>query len=194
MALDPVKNFAKVTLSTGYAAGAVSVVLATGDGAKLPDPGVDGHFNLVWWNSKDYSDPTDDPDHEIVRVTAKSSDTLTITRAQEGTTAVAHNTNGKNYKMILAMTKKMMDDIESLVGASTVTASQVLTGTTAGSNVTLNLASLDHAFVSIVFISRNGQVLTPGDTDDGYTVSGATATVYDAASDEKFVVCYTYTS
>jgi len=113
MNLDAVKNFAKVEVSTGYDSTATTVVLATGDGAKLPNPATDGEFNLVWWNSTDYPDPADDPNVEIVRCTARSNDTLTITRAQEGTTAQNHNIAGKTYKMILGLTKKMIDDINS---------------------------------------------------------------------------------
>ena len=112
MALDPVKNFAKVSVSTGYDDAATSIVLATGDGAELPDPSTDGDFNLVWWNWTDYKDPADDPNVEIVRVTARSTDTLTITRAQESTSASAKNTAGKTYKMLLGITKKMIEDIE----------------------------------------------------------------------------------
>jgi hypothetical protein len=35
---------------------------------------------------------------------------LTITRAQEGTSASTKNTGGKTYKMIVAFTKKAYDD------------------------------------------------------------------------------------
>src|SRR5262245_3765004 len=105
MALDQTVNFGKVTVSTGYNASATSIVLTTGHGARLPDP-ASGNFNLVWWNSTDYGDPSDDPNVEIVRVTAKSSDTLTISRAQESTSASTKNTSTKTYKMVLALTKK----------------------------------------------------------------------------------------
>lgn len=116
MALDPVKNFAKVDVSTGYDASATSVVLSSGEGAKLPNPSVDGAFNITWWNVTDYADPSDDPNVEIVRVTARSTDTLTVTRAQEGTVASAKNVLGKEYKMVLAPTKKTIDDIGSNLG------------------------------------------------------------------------------
>lgn len=112
MPLDAVKNFAKVTVSQGYPAGATTIVLSTGDGSKLPDPATEGAFNLVWWNSTDYPDPTDDPSKEIVRCTARTGDTLTVTRGQEGTNDVNHNTANKTYKMILAITQKMIEDIE----------------------------------------------------------------------------------
>ena len=111
MALDITKNFAKVTVSTGYAAGATSIVLQSGDGAKLPDPATDGEFNLVWWNKTDYWDPSEDPSVEIVRVTARTSDTITVTRGQESTSDASHNTASKTYQMILSLTKKMIDDL-----------------------------------------------------------------------------------
>jgi hypothetical protein len=113
MALDPVLNFAKVTVSTGYDDSATSVVLSSGGGAKLPQPSTDGAFNLVWWNSTDYADPSDDPNREIVRCTARSTDTLTVTRAQESIAATTKNTGGKTYSMILALTAKMISDIVS---------------------------------------------------------------------------------
>jgi len=109
--LDPTRNFAKCEVLTGYSAGAITVVLVSGDGAKLPQPSTDGSFSLVWWNATDYSDPADDPNKEIVRCTARSTNTLTVTRAQEGTSATAKNVAGKTYKMVLAITKKMIDDI-----------------------------------------------------------------------------------
>lgn len=115
MALDPVKNFAKVTVSLGYDNDDVTIVLSAGDGAKLPAPSVDGAFNLVWWNSTDYPNPSDDPYKEIVRCTTRSIDTLTITRAQESTLATNKNIVGKTYIMILAYTKKMQDDIVALL-------------------------------------------------------------------------------
>ena len=135
MILDPVKNFAIVTVSTGYAAGATSIVLSSGDGAKLPAPSTDGAFNLVWYNSSDYPNPADDPSVEIVRCTGRSTDTLTVTRAQEGTADVNHNTGGKTYKMLLSVTKKMIDDIRSgtgwtqTIGTFTATPAAVVIGT-----------------------------------------------------------------
>lgn len=114
--LDPAKNFAKVAVAVGFDSSATSVSLAPGDGAKLPDPSVDGPFNLVVWNSTDYPDPTDDPSKEIIRVTSRTIDTLdTVTRGQEGTSAANHNTGGKTYLMILAPTKKLVDDISAFM-------------------------------------------------------------------------------
>lgn len=115
MALDPVKNFAKATVSTGYDASETSIVLTSGHGAKFPQPSTDGAFNVTWWNSTDYPDPSDDPNVEIVRVTARSTDTLTVTRAQESTSGSTKNTAGKTYKMILGPTSKTITDVAASV-------------------------------------------------------------------------------
>lgn len=125
MALDAVANFAEVTVSTGYNASDTSIALTTGHGARLPQPSTDGEFNITWWNFTDYPNPTDDPNKEIVRVTARSTDTLTVTRGQEGITATTKNTGGKTYKMVLSITKKMMDDIETQLAAGGVSLGKV---------------------------------------------------------------------
>lgn len=111
MSLDKTKNFCYVTLSTGYNSAATSVVLVSGDGAKLPTVS----FNLVWYNSTDYPEIELDTLKEIIRVTVISTDTLTISRAQEGTTAQDHNISGKVYKMSMELTSKMITDIDTFI-------------------------------------------------------------------------------
>ncbi len=127
--MDAIKNFVKVEVSTGYDSAATSVVLKAGDGAKLPDPAT-ANYNLVWWNSTDYADPADDPYVSIVRVTGKSTDTLTVVQPSSATgnnyngetssnTAQNHNIADKVYKMALAPTYKVFNDLvpKSLIAA-----------------------------------------------------------------------------
>lgn len=111
--LDAAKNFGKVTVITGYTYLDTVIVLNLGDGAKLPIPSSDGEFNLTWWNSTDYTGPIDDPNREIVRVTSRTGDILTVIRSQEGTSASNKNLSGKTYKMILAITAKFISDIQT---------------------------------------------------------------------------------
>jgi len=80
--LDYANNFAKTTI-TEIASGATSVVLT--DATNFGDPSSVGEYNCVIWDIGEYGNPTDDPSVEIVRVTAKSGSTFTITRAQEST-------------------------------------------------------------------------------------------------------------
>lgn len=107
----PVTNFGKVTASTGYASGATSIVLVGGHGSRLPSTFT---YPLSWWNSTDYADPADDPDREIVTVTNRVTDTLTVTRGAESTSASNKNIAGKTYTMSLGLTKAMWESIFNL--------------------------------------------------------------------------------
>jgi hypothetical protein len=108
MALDPVVNFFRSTIATlPLNSGTTTMVLASGDGNKLPNPSVDGAFNLVVY---DPSDPFVAP--EIVRCTARTSDTLTILRGQEGTSD-ATKAAGIAWTVELVPTAKTIQDIDS---------------------------------------------------------------------------------
>jgi len=105
--MDTTKNFAKGTLSGAYNNSTTTITLGSGDGDRFPAT----PFSAVWWNATDYTDPSDDPAVEIVRVTARSADTLTVTRAQEGTAAADHNTSGKTYKLLAGLTAGMFSEV-----------------------------------------------------------------------------------
>jgi hypothetical protein len=94
------KDFAKGTVSTTYDASATSIAMTTGHAARFPTA---VPFNVVWYNFTDYPDPSDDPNREIVRVTGIATDTFTVVRGCEGTSASTKNTGGKTYKMIAGM-------------------------------------------------------------------------------------------
>lgn len=112
--MDPVRNFAVGTLTAGLAAGATSFNLNSGEGSLFPDPSTEGAFNAVIYNSTDYADPLLDPQREIVRIGARSGDAFSsVTRGQEGTSDVAHNTAAKSYKLALVLTRKMIQDADA---------------------------------------------------------------------------------
>ena len=77
------KNNAVSTLLAGITSGALSVSCQAGHGARFDSPGAGQIAKLTLYNSAGL--------REIVHVTARSGDTLTIVRAQEGTTALAWN-------------------------------------------------------------------------------------------------------
>lgn len=104
----PVENFAKATVSAGYDAVATTIVLSTGHGSRFPST---FPFPISWWNATDYSDPADDPNREIVICTNRSGDTLTVTRAGEGTSASTKNTVSKTYRMLAGITKAMWAEL-----------------------------------------------------------------------------------
>src|SRR5574343_241728 len=112
--LDPTANFCFAPiLSGGISAAATTITLEPGYASLFPDPSTEGSYNIPVWDDL-YPNPSNDPNKEIVRVTGKSGDDLTVTRAQEGTSAVAHNTVGRTYRVGVSITKKMMSDIETL--------------------------------------------------------------------------------
>lgn len=117
-ALPPVRDFAVVTVSAGYDSAATSIVLTAGHGAKLPTT-AEGNFYLVWWNSTDYGSPDLDPNVEVVRVTARVTDTLTVVRGQGRTSAVNHNTGGKTYQMYLSWLEVNNTAIQNEINAAT---------------------------------------------------------------------------
>ena len=70
-----VKNRAASSLAADITSTATSLTVQAGDGAKFPQPG--NGFNITI-------------EDEILKCTARSTDTLTVVRAQEGTTAAGH--------------------------------------------------------------------------------------------------------
>lgn len=75
-------NNASTTLSASITSGATSLTVATGAGALFPNPTAPDYFLVTLQGIS--GTPI-----EIVKCTARSADTLTIVRAQEGTTASA---------------------------------------------------------------------------------------------------------
>jgi hypothetical protein len=68
-------------LAASASSAATTITLISGDGAKFPALSAGQFFPLTIVRASDGA-------IEIVKVTARSTDTLTITRAQEGTTAL----------------------------------------------------------------------------------------------------------
>jgi len=125
--LDEVFNFAIATLSQGYSSSATSIQVATGEGSRFPTT----PCNLVWWNATTYPNPADDPNREIVRMTARNTDVFTVIRGQEtgkgGLAASAKNVAGVVYKIALISTSKLRDDLEAKavdIGAQTIYATE----------------------------------------------------------------------
>lgn len=77
-----ISNSAYGTLASGITTSDTTIVLSAGNGARFPTFGVDdwGYATLV--NSANTK--------EIVKITARSTDTLTVARAQDGTSATAY--------------------------------------------------------------------------------------------------------
>ena len=95
-------NNAATTLASGVSAGATSLPLASGKGALFPAiTGGDYYYATL--------SLADESLREIVKVTARSGDTLTVVRGQDGTTALAWSAGDK---VELRITKAMLDDFK----------------------------------------------------------------------------------
>lgn len=103
MTIDAHANFALTTLATAPSGtSGTSCAVAPGTGSRFPTV----PFNATIWPSG--VNPTT-ANAEIVRVTARSTDDLTIVRAQEGTSARTHATG---YQIAATITKKTLTDAE----------------------------------------------------------------------------------
>lgn len=104
---DQVKNFAYSTTTAAVTAGATSFSVQSGHGARFT-ASASGAYNLVVWNPNYLTADIayQNGAAEIVRVTTRATDTFSvITRAQEGTSAIAwgigwrveQNATAKNF-------------------------------------------------------------------------------------------------
>jgi len=100
------KNDASSTLASGISDSDASLTVASGEGAKFPST---YPFNVRI-------------DDEILQCTNRSTDTLTVTRAQEGTTAAAH-ASGKAVELVI--TAKAISDLNTAVNTLETARSRV---------------------------------------------------------------------
>jgi len=114
MPLDQVENFVEVNVAGTHSSTETTISLQSGEASNLPDPS-GGEFNLVWFDSTNFSRPSEDNSVEIVRVTGRdtTNDTITVQRGQEDTSAVAHDTSDAVYQLILSPTSKVIKDVDA---------------------------------------------------------------------------------
>lgn len=121
MAFDAHKNFAISTVATAPspASSGTSLVVAAGEGALFPAV----PFNAVVWAAGANPISTN---AEVVRVTGIATDTFTITRTQESTSA---RTIVAGDQIAAAVTAKTLTDVEEYIAqtANEVIGIQVFT-------------------------------------------------------------------
>lgn len=167
MPLDNAKNGARATLASGITAAATSIALTAGHGSRMPTV----PFNAWIYNSTDFAgDPHDDPGYEIVRVTARSTDTLTITRAQELTSAADHNTSGKTYRLVAGQTAKVINTDLPTVFTRSRSREYDARNYLAGDGTTDDTAALQAILTAIDTDSENATIYFDNAT---YVIAGA---------------------
>lgn len=167
MPLDQVANFVRGT--TDAAVDSTQTTISVVDASIFPDP-ADGEYNLVLWDDGAHPRPDQDPDVEIVRVTARDTGTndLTVTRAQEGTAGASHPSGSAlqlspTAKVFgdIAASDQAVEDFTTAGGSGTVPTSQgdgsLLMETPAGLEAQNRLIEDDFGDGSLT--SRSGQKL-----------------------------------
>jgi hypothetical protein len=137
-------NNATSTLASGIASGALSLTVASGQGALFPTLGGSDYFYCTLSNVANVI--------EIIKVTARTSDTFTIVRAQDNTTASAFVTGDK---VELRLVAAVLSNTAILDQTNVFTASQTVNingtvggGTPSTATVTTLTATADSAFTS----------------------------------------------
>lgn len=106
MATQLFANNAASVLASSLTSVATSLTVTTGHGARFPSPSGGDYFLATLCQQGSAGEIN----FEIVKVTARSTDSFTIVRAQESTTALAYNAGDK---FELRLTKGTMETLQS---------------------------------------------------------------------------------
>lgn len=103
-------NNASAPLASSISSSATTIVVTTGQGALFPALSGSNYFYATLTNSSNQL--------EIVKVTARSSDTMTVVRGQEGTTARAYSAADKIEVRVTAAGLNAMVQFDGASAAS----------------------------------------------------------------------------
>ena len=153
-------NNAKTTLASGITNSATTATVA--DGSVFPSLGAGEYFYITF---------DDGSNNEIVKVTARSSNTLTIVRAQDSTAARAFSSGDAAELRVIAA---LLTEIQENIAAKS--ANQTDYSATAASNATAYNVGVDPG------VEANASVFLDGvyQNHDTFSFSGSTLT-FDAA-------------
>jgi len=155
MVLDAVSNFVRGLTDT--AIDDTQTTIPVVDASIFPNPATAGEYNVVVWFAPDYPRPDQDPDVEVLRVTAidTGANELTVTRAQEGTSAAAHPDQSAVH---LSPTAKMFSDIEDTFADFWDSSAQELTADVNNTAVNADDAQVANAPTSNTDVARKIEV------------------------------------
>lgn len=109
VAFDPHPNLVAGTVAAAPVPATTGAYIGLTDATDFPDPATYGAYNMTVSAANSRAVLANS---EVVRCTAKAGSVLTVTRAQEGTTARSILVGDQ---VIVALTKKSMTDIETLL-------------------------------------------------------------------------------
>ena len=165
------ENNAKSTLDGAITNVATTLTVQAGEGARFPSS---GDFMLALWTRSAFADPVDDTGHaEIVKCTSRSTDSLTIVRAQEGTTGYAH---ADGETVMLTWTKAQATEYETainerlpLAGGSTYDTDDAQIASTTLGGIAIKLTNKTGSN------SVAGEIVVTGTVDDSVSLAAGGA-------------------
>jgi hypothetical protein len=163
------RNNVSATLAAALSATDTGIALSSGQGSLFPSLSAGEYFYAT------LSGPTTGP--EIIKVTNRVGDTLTVTRAQEGTVGQHFPAGGRiEIRVTAASVEDRISNLDFTVDSFTGTGSQV--------NFTLSTTPISKNH-TLVFIDGVYQGKA------GYSVSGTTLTFSEAPPLNSAVECNT---
>jgi len=172
-------NFAATTLASGINASVTSLTVSTGTGALFPTLAGAQYFYAV------VVDAATGTTREVIKVTARSTDTFTITRGQDGTTGAIFITGDKVELRLTAAgiaTFATTETAQTFVGVQTFSSAPVLSVPLAASGGGTGVAN--NAASTLTVSGAFGTTLTVGATT-ALTLP-ASGTVATLAGSETF--------
>lgn len=172
MARAQLTNNASALLASGISNVATSLTVASGKGALFPAPGANYFYATI----------TEGALIENVKCTARTTDTLTITRAQEGTSAQTF-TSAATIK--LNLTAAVLAELASKTDTETLTNKTIALGS---NTVSGTIAQFNTAVTDADLATLAGTETLTGKTVNltSNTLSGTTAQFNTALSDGDF--------
>lgn len=160
-------NNAATTLAAGINSSVTSIAVT--DGSVFPTITGSDHFYVTF---------DDTTNKEIVKVTARSGNTLTVVRGHDNTTARAFSSGDKAELRIVAA---LLDDVKTDVSSTLTVDTFTGDGSTTAFTLSAAPASEDNLIVFIEGVYQN-----PGD----FTLSGTTLTLDVAPANSRKIIVY----
>jgi len=168
-------NFAYAYLYTGITAAATSLTTRTGQGARF---GSGTWYGVIWDTYyKNASEAYQNSCAEIVLATSNGvSDTLTLTRAQQSTTARAFNRAGRTYAIMLVTV-----GADFAASSASIEYSASVSGTAGSNTITYASAFSDATYALMVRCQNSsGEWIIP--TSISQTAGGFTCVLPEAGT------------
>ena len=174
-----VTNNAFGTLNAGINSSATTIVLTAGQGARFPSLSAGDYFYATLIDTSN--------NLEIVKVTARSTDTMTVVRGQDNTTARAYSTNDRFELRPTAALFNEKADAADVVATYLPLAGGTLSGTlaTTGEQLVVNRATGNMARLTLKNTNREWTVSNYGTQ---FSPNGAFSIADETAAAVRFQI------